>query len=269
MDLPAPSAAEIEHLTKELRRGILAFLRKKGKLRDDDEDLDIEPSAHASCLAGAVQGRKALGPDSGAWTPRLGRQTMFVPETSPQKLSCRIDGFSLHAGVRVGDASRYRLEKFVRYVARPAIVSSRLSASCEGKILYQLKRRWRDGSTHVVFDPITFLERFCALVPRPRFPLVTYHGVLAPAARLRERVVPEATQCALAGSPCRDSATERIVAAEEGRDGARSRARPYHSWATLMQRVFELDVLQCRCGGRRRIIAYVQERALPVARGWR
>ena len=34
------------------------------------------------------------------------------------------------------------------------------------------------------------MERLCALVPRPRRHLVTYHGVLAPAARLRSRVVP-------------------------------------------------------------------------------
>jgi len=36
------------------------------------------------------------------------------------------------------------------------------------------------------------LERLCALVPRPRKHLVTYHGVLAPAAGLRSRVVPDA-----------------------------------------------------------------------------
>jgi hypothetical protein len=34
------------------------------------------------------------------------------------------------------------------------------------------------------------IERLLALVPRPRRHLVTYHGVLAPAASLRSRVVP-------------------------------------------------------------------------------
>lgn len=34
------------------------------------------------------------------------------------------------------------------------------------------------------------MERLCALVPRPRKHLVTYHGVLAPASGLRSRVVP-------------------------------------------------------------------------------
>jgi hypothetical protein len=35
------------------------------------------------------------------------------------------------------------------------------------------------------------MERLCALVPRPRRHLVTYHGVFAPAAGIRSRVVPQ------------------------------------------------------------------------------
>jgi hypothetical protein len=42
------------------------------------------------------------------------------------------------------------------------------------------------------------MDRLCALVPKPRKDLVTYHGVLAPPAGLRSRVVPrreEADMC--------------------------------------------------------------------------
>ena len=35
------------------------------------------------------------------------------------------------------------------------------------------------------------MEPLCALVPKPRKHLVTYHGVLAPAAGLRSQVVPK------------------------------------------------------------------------------
>ena len=42
----------------------------------------------------------------------------------------------------------------------------------------------------MVLDALTFLERLAALVPRPRKKLVTYHGVFAPAAAYRHRVVP-------------------------------------------------------------------------------
>ncbi|MBJ03047.1 MAG: IS91 family transposase, partial [Planctomycetes bacterium] len=55
---------------------------------------------------------------------------------------------------------------------------------------HQLRRPWRDGTTHFIFDPLTFIERLAALVPRPRRPLLTYHGVLAPAASWRDSIVP-------------------------------------------------------------------------------
>ncbi|MGE3173836.1 MAG: transposase [Planctomycetota bacterium] len=71
------------------------------------------------------------------------------------------------------------------------IVLDRLTRTDDGTILYKLKRRYRNGSTHVVFSPHTLIERLCALIPRPRRHLVTYHGVLAPAAGLRDRVVPD------------------------------------------------------------------------------
>ncbi len=40
-------------------------------------------------------------------------------------------------------------------------------------------------------SPMTFISRLAALVPAPRTNLVTYHGLLAPAAAYRSKVVPE------------------------------------------------------------------------------
>jgi hypothetical protein len=38
-------------------------------------------------------------------------------------------------------------------------------------------------------SPLEFVQRLAALVPRPRLHLTRYHGVLAPNAKLRARVV--------------------------------------------------------------------------------
>ena len=65
-----------------------------------------------------------------------------------------------------------------------------LSRLADGRLLYRLKHRWRDGTTGVVFTPQELLEKLAALVPPPRFHLVRYHGVLGPAARERARAVP-------------------------------------------------------------------------------
>jgi len=41
----------------------------------------------------------------------------------------------------------------------------------------------------VAFDPVDFIARLAALVPKPRVNLTRYHGVLAPNHRLRGLIV--------------------------------------------------------------------------------
>ena len=50
----------------------------------------------------------------------------------------------------------------------------------DGRVRYRFKRAWRDGSVAVEFDPIDFVGKLAALVPRPHSNLVRYHGCLAP-----------------------------------------------------------------------------------------
>ena len=168
---------------------------------------------------------------------------------------------------------RRRLEKLCRYAGRPAIAESRLSLLADGRVCYELKRRWKDGTTHVVLEPQVLLERLVALVPRPRRHLVTYHGVLAPAAGLRSRVVPrwdedeeESARCRHAGGEDRAVADEascwqlprRVVPHAPVRRRRAGRRR--YPWAELMRRVFEVDVLLCPgCGGRRKVLAAIHD----------
>ncbi|HZN40503.1 MAG TPA: transposase, partial [Planctomycetota bacterium] len=69
-----------------------------------------------------------------------------------------MDGFSLHAAVRVEARDRDRLEYLCRYAGRPAIAESRLSLLPDGRVLYSLKKRWKDGSTSVVIEPQVLME---------------------------------------------------------------------------------------------------------------
>ena len=50
----------------------------------------------------------------------------------------------------------------------------------EGALRYRLKTPYRDGTTHVIFEPLDFIARPGALVPRPRVNLTRFHGVFAP-----------------------------------------------------------------------------------------
>ena len=120
------------------------------------------------------------------------------------------------------------------------------------------------------------MERRCALVPRPRRHLVTYHGVFAPAAGIRPWVVPRVVEdgggCGPAGAAANVASAEVVEVvddpAETGRrvmaravphaPGKRRRGRLRYSWAALLRRVFLIDVLVCdRCGGTRRLLAAI------------
>ena len=69
----------------------------------------------------------------------------------------------------------------------------RLERLADGRLLYRFKRAWRDGTTHVVFEPVELLEKLVALVPAPKAHLVRYSGILAPAAKWRALIVPESS----------------------------------------------------------------------------
>jgi hypothetical protein len=96
----------------------------------------------------------------------------------------KANGFSLHAGVSCEGKQKDKRERLCRYIARPAVAVPRLSLSSNSKVVYTLKTPYRDGTTQVAFDPVDFIARLAALIPKPRVSLTRYHGVLA---HLREK----------------------------------------------------------------------------------
>jgi hypothetical protein len=66
-------------------------------------------------------------------------------------------GFSLHAGVAVKARERDKLERLCRYITRPAVSEKRLSLTNQGKVRYELKTPYSDGTTHVIFEPTDFI----------------------------------------------------------------------------------------------------------------
>jgi hypothetical protein len=60
-----------------------------------------------------------------------------------QRLCADIDGFSLHAAVRVEAHDRKRLERLCRYVTRPALSEERIQVNAAGQAQLELKTPWR------------------------------------------------------------------------------------------------------------------------------
>jgi hypothetical protein len=70
------------------------------------------------------------------------------------------------------------------------VSEKRLSLLSNGKVRYELKTPYRDGTTHVIFEPLDFIARLVALVPKPRVNLTRFHGVFAPNSAHRAQVTP-------------------------------------------------------------------------------
>jgi hypothetical protein len=193
--LPPPDDAEVARLARLLARRLARLLERRG-LGPDADPADADPLPReqpllAALYTASVSGSIATGPRAGRSVVRVGDfiDVEDLPVlTGPRCAS--VSGVSLHANVAVPARDRRRLERLCRYVARPPLASTRLSRLPDGRLLYRLKHRWRDGTTDVVFTPGELVEKLAALVPPPRFHLVRYHGVLGPAARERAGVVP-------------------------------------------------------------------------------
>jgi hypothetical protein len=109
-------------------------------------------------------------------------------------------------------------------------------------------------------EPVAFLRRLVGIIPPPRRHLVRYSGVFGPASKHRAKLralVPAAEIDAAPSAAC--GAGSGASTTSSGVSSSRSRRLP---WADLLRRVFADDVLQCPCGGRRSIIAVVNDPAL-------
>src|SRR5207245_384671 len=96
--------------------------------------------------------------------PKIGAREEWSLDPMPEKALCaRAEGFSLHAGVRVAASDREGLERVCRYVLRPPFAEERIERLPDGRIAYGFRRPRPDGSTHVVLEPLQFLEKLAAL----------------------------------------------------------------------------------------------------------
>ncbi|MBK9665566.1 MAG: transposase [Gammaproteobacteria bacterium] len=170
-------------------------LERMGLLQRDAESAWLElPSvedtdAIRQPLGSSVTYRIAVGPEAGRKALVLRTITALAGEEPRNERVAKANGFP-YAGVSCEAHQRTVRERLCRYIARPAVAEQRLTVNAQGKVVYLLKTPYRDGTTHVVFEPLDFIARLAALVPRPRVNLTRYHGVLAPNHRWRAEVTP-------------------------------------------------------------------------------
>ena len=153
----APTDDELHALLQAVITWLMQMLTRRGVLVEDmgrtylaEPDADGE-EAHTlrSLQAAAVSYQIAFG-------ARAGQKVLTLRGATPRQTAARpplcadIDGFSLHAAVRVEAHERKRLEQLCRYITRPALSDERVRLDAAGQVELKPKTPWRDGTTHVV-----------------------------------------------------------------------------------------------------------------------
>ena len=159
----APTVEQLTDVLHTISQRVANYLGRQGLLERDEDNsylsldgLDEDPlhDIHTH----SVTYRVAMGPQRG--------RKVFTLQTIPPRPDlppgsdrvAKLAGFSLHAGV----AAR----------------------------AYQRKTPYRNGTTHVIFEPVDFVARLAALVPKPGVNLTRFHGVFAPNSKHRIQVTP-------------------------------------------------------------------------------
>jgi hypothetical protein len=80
----------------------------------------------------------------------------------------------LHAGIDIEPDQRQKLERLCRYVSRPPVAVDRMALTSSGHVRYTLKTPYRDGTTHIVLEPLDLMARLAHTNPdhyQPELPI--------------------------------------------------------------------------------------------------
>ena len=230
----------------------MRYLQKNAYLSQDGEvvenplvdELFQENEAITAAATSSIAGKIAFGPNAGKYVAKIGSGFGFLEEMplAKGKRCYSVNGFSLHCNTAINTHARDRLEKLTQYIARGPLSNERLEITDKGKVKLELKSRWSDGTTHLLFTPEEFLEKLSALIPPPKNHLVRWGGVFAGNSLLRKKIILQPEE-------------KKGFDFDDGEKVAKN-----SSWAKMLARVFKLDVLQCECGGKLQRVAAIQDR---------
>jgi len=258
--LPALSDRDVQEVLQAVIARLLTWLRREGRLTDDDALAPSEPDDEQQLVLGALASAAVSGSSLAGPEERPGRvPQLHLAAGQPRRwgrLLAGSDGFTLHARTTVAQGDKAGRERLIKYILRPPLAAERVERLEGGRVRLRLKRAFSDGTSAIEMDELSLVARLAALVPPPWQNQVRYSGVLSPASKLRSAVLPK--------SP--DPDPEADPKAELDSDDATTAAVPkgkgcrYWPWYLLMARTFGSQAVACpHCDGELSLRALVKD----------
>ena len=174
------------------------------------------------------------------------------------------DPLLAHQWVLLPAGERAGIERLVQYMTPcPFSLSRLVKISESGQVVYKAEKQARpafpdqhgDGiqsglkRNYQILPPLDFLAEFIQHIPATGPHLIRYDGWYSNKSRGMRKKAGEA-----AGSAEEFENSSATVGAEEA-----SSSRSRQSWAMLIKRVYEVDLLSCpECGGAMAVVAFIE-----------
>jgi len=193
--------------------------------------------------------RKVLEPWFRAEVLALLRREGLVSEILAEKmLAWRHTGFSAHNAVRVGARDVSARCRLAQYMLRAPFSLEKMSYDMEsGTVIYRSRMHKALKRNYQIMPGADWLALLCTHIPNRFEHLVRYAGWYSNRSRGKRR---------LSGADSADAAPPEVADAREAR-------RVRSTWARLIHKVYEVDLLECpRCKGPMRVIALIEDAAV-------
>ncbi len=179
---------------------------------------------------------------------------LFEPDVAESMLDCMHSGFSVDDSVWLDQDDILSHLRLARYCARCPVSLERLeyhaAAGEAGEATYTSDKTTGPTAGSQTFDPLEFIALLVAHIPDKGQVLQRYYGYYASRTRGNRRKAAEAAATD-GGTPLDGGPPFAETEAFSSRDARRR-------WAELLQRIFEIDPLECpACGGRMRFVAFI------------
>jgi hypothetical protein len=133
----------------------------------------------------------------------------------------------------------------------------------DGRFSYEMKRTLPGGKSHLTMTGTELLKKLTPLIPPPWSNLTRFHGVFAPGSKLRPLIVPAPEVEKRRKPPPRpppDIAGTFLELLPKRPPPPPLPTRYRIPWASLIQRVFGVDVLTCaRCKGPMKVLVCLEK----------